>query len=109
MLVTIDENDDEDTMNKKLKIITEHKPVSVSINSNVPGYENPIFICNDNTEQLIDNFVNTIHEISLKAETINKQNYFHIIQFLDAYVENVQSKSDSFVNTKGNKPKSNKK
>jgi hypothetical protein len=95
-------------MNKKLKIITEHKPVSVCINSNVPGYETPIFICNDNTEQLIDDFVNTIHEISLKAESINKQKYFHIIEFLDTYVANTQAKSDTFVNTNGNKSKSNK-
>jgi hypothetical protein len=38
------ENDTEDIINKKLKIIIEHVPVSVSIFSNVPGYnDKPIF------------------------------------------------------------------
>ena len=107
MLITIDENDNEDTINKKLKIITEHKPVSVSINSNVPGYDKPIFICNDNAELLIDEFVNTIHKIALKAESINKQKYFHIIEFLDTYVENVELKSETFVSS--NDPNKNTK
>jgi hypothetical protein len=45
MLKNIEVEDDE----KKLKIISEHVPVSVSIFSNVPGYDNkPIFIYNDN-------------------------------------------------------------
>ena len=38
-------------------------------------------MCNDNAEQLIDGFVNTIHTISLKAESINKNQYKHIIEF----------------------------
>ena len=59
MLQSIDENDNAETIDKKLKIIIEHVPVSVSILSNVPGYEDkPIFLCNSNPEQLINDFVN---------------------------------------------------
>ena len=41
---------------KKLKVTTEHVPVSVSIFSNVPGYDDkPIFICDSNPKKLIKN------------------------------------------------------
>jgi hypothetical protein len=35
---------------KQLKITTEHIPVSVSINSNIPGYDTACFICNEKPE-----------------------------------------------------------
>ena len=59
-------------MIKKLKITTQHIPVSVSINSNIPGYDTAYFICNEKPEILIDDFVKYIYEISLKAEELNK-------------------------------------
>jgi hypothetical protein len=49
---------------KKLRIVSEHVPVSVSIFSNVPGYDKkPIFICDSNAKQLIKHFVQTILKI----------------------------------------------
>ncbi len=56
-------------------------PVSVSIFSNVPEYDNkPIFICDSNPKKLIKNFVKTILKISLKAKSINENKYNHIIE-----------------------------
>ena len=74
----LDYNDD-----KQLKITTEHIPVSVSINSNIPGYDKAYFICNEKPEVLIDDFVKYIYEISLKAEELNKIRYRKIIKFLE--------------------------
>jgi hypothetical protein len=68
MLKPVKDEIDED---QKLKITMEHVPVSVSILSNVPGYDKkPIFHCFNNPEELIDNFVKTLYDISKKAETI---------------------------------------
>ena len=83
MLKKIEIKDNE----KKLQITSEHVPVSVSIFSNVPEYDNkPIFICDSNLKKLIKNFVKTILKISLKAKSINENKYNNIIEFLDAYV-----------------------
>ncbi len=49
---------------KQLKIVPEHVPVSVSIFSNVQGYDmKPIFSCNDKPEELINSFIKTLVEI----------------------------------------------
>ena len=62
----------ENNNDTKLKTTMEHVPVSVSILSNVPGYDQqPIFICCNDPEELIDNFVKTLYDIAQKA----KQNY----------------------------------
>ena len=69
MLKKIKSNDDD----KQLKIISEHVPVSVSIFSNVPGYDiKPIFLCNDKPEELINLFIKTLVEISMKAKKLNE-------------------------------------
>ena len=53
MLKQIETKDDE----KKLQITSEHVPVSVSIFSNVPEYDDkPIFICDSEPKKLIKNF-----------------------------------------------------
>ena len=68
---------------KQLKITNQHIPVSVSIKSNVKGFEKEYFICNEQPEILIDDFVKYIYEISLKAEELNKYKYRKIIKFLE--------------------------
>ena len=94
MLKNIEVEDDE----KKLIIISEHVPVSVSIFFNVPGYDNkPRFICNDNPIKLISEFIKTILKISSMAEELNKNKYANIIEFLDAYVKNTKDVYDEFI------------
>ncbi len=78
MLKNIETKDNE----KKLQITSEHVPVSVSIFSNVPEYDNkPIFICDSNPKTLIKYFVQNILKISLKTKKINENKYSHIIKF----------------------------
>ena len=57
MLKKIDTKDNE----KKLQSVSEHVPVSVSIFSNVPEYDDtpilwPIFVCGSNPKKLIRHF-----------------------------------------------------
>ena len=68
---------------KQLKITNQHIPVSVSINSNVEGYDKAYFICNEQPEILIDEFIKYIHQIALKAEELNRIRYKKIIKFLE--------------------------
>ena len=98
MLKKIDTIDD----TKQLQIVSQHVPVSVSIFSNVPDYDSkPIFLCNNKPAKLINNFIETILEISLKAKSLNQNKYANIIEFLDAYVTNVQSDYDRFKDNNG--------
>jgi hypothetical protein len=75
----------------KLKITCEHVPVSVSIFSNVPGYDiEPIFICNDNPEFLINEFTNQLYIISQKAKELLEPKYkqfFNCLQMLQRAAE----------------------
>ncbi len=59
ILQSIDDNDDKETINISfLNKILDHVPVSVSVFSNVPGYDNkPIFICDNDPDQLINNLL----------------------------------------------------
>ncbi len=82
---------------KKLQIVSEHVPVSVSIFSNVPEYDDkPIFLCDSNPKKLIKQFVQAILKISLKAKSINENKYNHITKFLDAYFNSNQIDLDKF-------------
>jgi hypothetical protein len=95
ILNRIDNNNDDD----KLKIVSEHVPVSVYKFSNVPEYDiKPIFLCHNDPKKLIERFVKTILKISYKAKTIIENKYNHIIKFLDAYVNNNQNDLERFKN-----------
>jgi hypothetical protein len=77
-------------------------PVSVSIFSNVPEYDDkPIFICDSSPKKLIKYFVKTILKISLKAKSINENKYNNIIELSDAYVNNNQNDLDKFKERNG--------
>ena len=92
MLKTIEVEDNE----KKLKIVSEHIPVSVSLFSNVPDFDNkPIFLCNDKPDKLISEFVKTICNISMKALKINERKYKDIIEDLE---KNIQIKKMNIIN-----------
>jgi len=91
-----------DDQEEKLQIVSEHVPVSVSIFSNVPDYDDkPIFLCSDKPSKLINKFIQTILKISLKAKSINQAKYANIIEFLDAYVNNIQNDYDRFKTKNG--------
>ena len=98
MLKKIEITDNE----KKLQVISEHVPVSVSIFSNVPDYDSkPIFLCNDKPDELINEFIKTFLNLSLKAKSINEIKYNIIIVFQDAYVNNIQKDYERFIEKNG--------
>ena len=69
----------------KTRILNKHVPLSVSIASNVPGFEAPVcFITNSNEQELIDRFINYLETISFHSFQILKKQFAHIYDELDA-------------------------
>jgi hypothetical protein len=78
---------------KKLQIISDHVPVSVSIFSNVPDYDDkPTFLCNDKSDILIHELIQNVLKVALNAKSINEIKHNLIITFLDAYVKTIPLK-----------------
>lgn len=52
----------------KLTFVNEHKPVSLSVCSNVPGYTNPKCIVNEDENELLDDFLDYLTQIGERAQ-----------------------------------------
>ena len=61
----------------KLKWVSQHVPVSVSIASNVSSYEEAVCFVDENSVELIDQMMNYLSEISAynKGQMVEKYNY----------------------------------
>ena len=61
----------------KLKWVSQHVPVSVSIASNVTNYEEAVCFVNENSIELIDQMMNYLSEMSAynKGQMVEKYNY----------------------------------
>ena len=81
-----------DDNENKLKITCEHVPVSVSIFSNVPGFDiEPIFLCNDNPELLINDFTNQLHIIAQKARELNEFEYYNFSELINILISDAEA------------------
>ena len=73
-------------LDSKTVYTARHVPLSVSVCSNVPGYDEPKFFVNrshladreKNNQHLIDEFVDYLEEISLKSFELMKDKYAHV-------------------------------
>ena len=68
MLVKLD-----DTTRGKLKYTHQHVPVSVSINSNVPGFDSPKHFVNANLDHLLELMLEYLQNISDKACNLTRE------------------------------------
>ena len=74
--------------NSKTSFISRHVPLSVSISSNVPGFDVPKFFVNadNNPQRLVDAFVDYLEEISLESFNIMKKKYASVYETLDQMI-----------------------
>ena len=72
----------------KLTWISEHVPVSVSIASNVAGYESPVCFVNEKSDELINEMMTYLSEISAS----NKDEMFEKYDFILAQIDNLLMK-----------------
>ena len=66
--------------------------MSVSIFSNVPGYDiEPIFLCNDNPELLINDFTKQLYIISQKAKELNEFEYYNFSELINILISDAEA------------------
>ncbi len=77
----------EDKRTETLSFTNKHLPVSFSLFSNIPGYDkDPIFVCHNDVKKLIDIFVKTLVDISVKSYEINLKKYSDVLDYLDRQI-----------------------
>ncbi|KAL4239413.1 hypothetical protein ACF0H5_000228 [Mactra antiquata] len=74
---------------------TTHKPVSVSVCSNVEGFESPKFILDDNTDSLLSQMVSYMYEISDKVCRLAQFKWKHVFDQLNKLEEEWDIKQTS--------------
>ena len=74
----------------KLKWLTKHIPISISIASNVAGYEEPTCIVEMNAKSLISKMMTRLLEISNTSYNILKDKYSSLNAELDELIERYQ-------------------
>ena len=72
----------EDVISDKLTFTHKHKPVSVSINSNVPGFTEPIHHVGSDADVLIQNMLNTLNKIAQIAENETREKLSFVFESL---------------------------
>lgn len=65
----------QDQRSEKVEWTQEHMPISVSICSNVPGFEEPHCLVNDNGDELFREMVGYMKDIAEKTELLAKERW----------------------------------
>lgn len=77
----------ESSVTSKLQIERIHQPISVSICSNVPDFENELFILNENTEELLQEMVLYMEKINTKVYELAKEKWCDVFKKLNSLAE----------------------
>lgn len=75
----------------KIEYQKELVPVSFSIVSNVPGFENPECTINDDPNELIEQFLEQLSKISAAARELMTARFSEVIDEINEHCENAQS------------------
>ena len=80
---------------EKTKVLNRHVPLSVSVASNVPGYEAPkCFISTGNPQKLIDEFITHVEEISMQSRDLLRSELDDVFIELEDRVEELSQFDD---------------
>ena len=80
---------------KKLTWNAKHIPLSVSVCSNVPEYDQPkCFVTDGNSKQLVKEMVDYLVEISSKSYGLMKEKFLSIFEAIDQKLEELKQKSE---------------
>lgn len=75
----------------------EHRPVSFSICSNVPGHVDPVCEIDNNVSSLIQKFVNKALEIQSTAETYTRTRFANVLKKLSRESKLIQELSEEMI------------
>ena len=73
--------------NSKCKFTTKHKAISVSINSNIPDFNHPKHILNENLEQLITHMITYLKEIAEHNAILMLKKFENVFEQLDKLID----------------------
>ena len=80
-----------DKSSDKLQWLSKHKPISISIASNVLGYEAPYCLVNEKSDNLIYQMMEYINEISQVNQDTMEETYQHIIIFSNIVLSQISA------------------
>ncbi len=90
------ESSDRRTPSGKFKVEARHIPLSASVASNVDGYESPkTFITDGNSQQLVDDMVQYLQEISRAGFELLNSSYTPVFEAIDTKIAEVKSLTDT--------------
>ena len=98
-------NEKHDKSSDKLQWVSKHKLISVSIASNVLGYEALYCLVNENSENLISQMMEYINEISRVNQDRMEETYHHIIDQLNELIEYYSNNESQQLSEKSHKSK----
>ena len=79
----------------KLKVNAVHVPLSVSIASNVPGFEDvKHFITTGDSRDLVDRMVTYLEIVSVASKETLQDSYSHLFEALDEKIEDLKLRKD---------------
>ena len=79
---------------QKKNFVFRHIPMSVSVTSNVPGYEKPVTFVNKDPLQLVRDFLEYLTKISSKQGSMNYGDYGEIIDSLDSKIKQCEAEKN---------------
>ena len=94
MEAVLSKNDSEPNKNSKLKWISQHIPISVSVASNVSNYRSPKCFVNQNSVELISDMMAYLREISLYNASVLKTKFESVFSQLDQLMEDYQESAE---------------
>ena len=83
----MNEKNEQDSDNIKLRYIAEHKPISFSITSNVEGFTNPYSKVNNDPSELIRDMHDYLKSIAERAESIMREKWSCVFTQLEQLLE----------------------
>ena len=71
----------------KVEWTHEHVPISVSVCSNVPGFQDPHCIVNDNADELVKGMVDYMHVIAVKTSELARERWGMVLNQLEQKIK----------------------
>ena len=89
-------------ISKNISVLNKHEAISVSIYSNVEGYNEEIFLYDENPKVLIEKMFNVFDEISNKARLIMIEKYKDLLTLIKTLVinPNYSKEKSEFIQSK---------
>ena len=95
ILITVNE-----AVSEKLTWTHKHQPISVGLCSNIPGYEEPVCIVNENMEELLMSMKAYLGEMQQVAKILELKRLESVLDAIDVKIKWFQAQEDELIGDK---------